>query len=108
MTDVGHRTSPRSSVFDDARLRWIETWAKGWRSFIRMRRVAAFDSDYYAQLPLDVAVEMIEELVTVLKSPEWALHLLAEELMESGGEIGEMIERIRFDRSANAAEVSRG
>ena len=92
------------TVLDAERLRWIESWAKGWRSFIRMRRVAATDADYYAQLPLDVAVSMIEELLAALRSPQQSFQLLADDVMESGSEIGEIVERIRYQQSANAKE----
>src|SRR4051812_3059535 len=82
------------SLLDAARLRWIESWANGWRNALSARYG---DKDYYAELPLDVAVSMIEELSVALRSPEQAFQLLAHELHESGEEIGEYVERLRFE-----------
>lgn len=42
------------------RLIWIKAWAKGWRNALTARYG---DENYYAELPLDVAISMIEELV---------------------------------------------
>ena len=87
------------------RLRWIETWAEGWRRTLTARYG---DKDYYAQLPLDVATSMIEELVTALRDPNYALNLISDVLHESGQEIGEAIERRRYEQSANYAEAKGG
>jgi hypothetical protein len=97
----------RASLFDNARLRWIETWAKGWSKFISTRRIVT-EEDFYLNMPLDVAVAMIEELAGVLHDPQWALNLLADDLQESGPEIGEIIEKRRYEKSANYAEAQRG
>lgn len=57
---------PKSSAaIEPERLRWIESWATGWRSALTARYG---DKDYYAQLPLDVAVSMIEELVAAVRA----------------------------------------
>lgn len=90
---------------NEERLRWIESWAKGWRNSLKARYG---DKDYYPELPLDVAVAMIEETTKALRDPQQALSLLADKLMESGAEIGELIETIRFKQSANYAEAQRG
>jgi hypothetical protein len=75
----------RETLLDDARLRWIETWAQGWRRSLQARYG---DKTYYAELPLDVAVGMIEELA-------FALRRIADTTMESGPEIGEAVEALR-------------
>ena len=85
------RRSPDAAI-DQERLRWIESWAAGWRSVLTARYG---DKDYYAQLPLDVAVSMIEELVAALRDPEVALDLIARVAHESGQELGELIEERR-------------
>ena len=90
---------------DQERLRWIESWAKGWRLSLKARYG---DKNYYTELPLDVAVSMIEELAAALHDTNRALYLIADETMESGQEIADLIEKIRFDRSANATEARRG
>lgn len=76
------------------RLRQIETWAQGWRRSLQARHG---DEAYYAELPLDVAVSMIEELSVAAKDPLWALRVLSE-TMESGLEIGEAVEALRGQR----------
>ena len=54
----------------EERLRWIESWAKGWRNALTARYG---DKDYYTELPLDVAVSMIEELAAALRDrDEWS------------------------------------
>jgi len=80
------------SLLDDGRLRWIESWARGWRSALTARYG---DKDYYAELPLDVAVSMIEELAAALRDPQVALRRIAADTQESGLEIGEIVERLR-------------
>jgi hypothetical protein len=85
--------APVRELLTRERLRWIETWAKGWRHFLILRFPSSKGN--YSDMPLDVAVAMIEELSAALKDPEWALRLLADELHESGQEIAEAIEARR-------------
>lgn len=92
--------SESSAAIDQERLRWIETWARGWREYLNTRSPVPYDL-----LALDVATAMIEELVTSLRDPNYALDLIADVLHESGQEISEIIEKRRWDKSANAAEV---
>lgn len=57
-------SEPLFPLLDADRLRWIKTWAKGWRSALTARYG---DENYYAELPLDVAVSMVEELVAYIE-----------------------------------------
>lgn len=84
-----------------ARLRWIDTWAQGWRRCIRSERALrdCLNTDYVG-MPLEVAVDMLAECVAALRDPTHAISLLATETMESGREIGEAIDEIRAKRAA--------
>jgi hypothetical protein len=51
-------------VITRERLDWIERWASGWKELLVDRSV----DHYYSQLPLEVAVDMILELVEAQRS----------------------------------------
>ena len=82
----------KSAAMTQERLRWIETWAKGWSGYLGQRSIMLPESPDYAGMSLDVATSMIEELVTTLRDPNYALDLIAATLHESGQEIAEIIE----------------
>lgn len=78
----------RDALFS-TRLKWIDTWAGGWRKYLNSQRPVP-----YELLALDVAVAMIEELLANVRDPQVALLVLAG-THESGMEIGEAVDSLR-------------